>query len=113
MAEPQIKSFEEIISPVKPFEEIPGQIMRIGPAPEPSFGQKWKEYFFPTTGRWTKPDRYEKFYNATKWPGKTALNCIGSKNNRGNKVLTKISVIPEIIKTKATLNPSALKDIFP
>ncbi len=114
MAEPQILSFEEIPDPVDIpyFEEIPERA-RIGAAPEPSFGQKWSEYFFPVTGRWTRPDRYEKFYNATKWPAKTAINAVGSLVNRANKFLAEISPVPEIMKATATLDPSALKDIFP
>lgn len=113
-----VKSFEEISGPIepikiKPFENIPEQ-MAFRIAPEPTFGQKWSEYFFPTDkGRWTKPDRYERFYNVTKWPAKTALNAFASVINRANKFVTEVSPIPEIMKTTATLDPTALKDIGP
>ena len=129
----QIKSFEDISSSIKSFEDIPTiaaeklpeeiivkpfeeivEPMAFRLPAKPSFSQKWKEYFFPPgETRWTKPDRYEKFYNATKWPAKTAINAIGSVINRANKFLTEVSPAPEIMKTTATLDPSALKDIFP
>lgn len=83
--------------------------------PKRTFGQKWKEYLFDTgyEGRWTKPGRYEKFYTITKWPAKTALKCVGSVINRMNKFVTEISPVPEVMKTTATLDPDALKDIMP
>jgi hypothetical protein len=113
-AKEQIRTFEDIPSAVRPFEEIfEPEVFRA--APKPSFGQKWKEYFFPTPrfGRWTKPDRHEKFFNATKWPAKTAINAVGSVINRMNKFITEVSPVPEIMKTTATLDPTALKDILP
>ena len=107
----KVKSFEEIGI----TEEPKGKPMFIGVAPEPTFGQKWKEYFFSRgdEGRWTKPDRYEKFFNYSKWPAKTGLQVIGSVINRANKFVTAILPSPEIMKTVATLDPNALKDIFP
>lgn len=123
MAETRIKSFEEITDPSAPpkeirrFKDIPAKISlvpELRALPEPSFGQKWREYFFPPgEARWTKPDRYEKFHSATVWPAKTALNAVGSVINRANKFITEVSPVPEIMKTASTLNPSALKDIFP
>lgn len=116
-----VKSFEEIDSakeiPAHVGVELPkgGEPMRIGVAPEPSFGQKWKEYFFSRgdEGRWTKPDRYEKFLNYTQWPAKTALQALGSVINRANKFVTEVSPHPEGMKALATLDPDALKDIIP
>lgn len=119
-----VKTFDQIIpakKPIRVFDEIPARVKapnvfgEFAVAPKPSFGQKWKEYFFPSPrfGRWTKPDRYEKFYNATKWPAKTAINAVGSIINRMNKFITEVSIIPEIMKTTATLDPAALKDIYP
>jgi len=116
-----IKSFEEIDIPKEVPEHIGIELPKGGEpslfraAPELSFGQKWKEYFFSRgdEGRWTKPDRYEKFLNYTKWPAKTALQALGSVINRANKFVTEISPIPEGMKTLATLDPTALKDIIP
>lgn len=124
------KTFEEIKPRVKTFEEISiseapehigielpegGEPSYFRVAPEATFGQKWKEYFFSRgdEGRWTKPDRYEKFFNYTKWPTKTALQMIGSVVNRANKFVTEISPFPEGMKSLATLDPNALKDIIP
>ncbi len=115
----KLPTFEEI-----EVKEIPhigiklperGEPSQISVAPEATFGQKWKEYFFSRgdEGRWTKPDRYEKFLNYTKWPAKTALQMIGSVINRANKFVTEISPIPEGMKALATLDPNALKDILP
>jgi len=111
-----IRSFEEIgtrhVGIELPKDKEPS-FFRV--APEPTFGQKWKEYFFSRgdEGRWTKPDRYEKFYHYTKWPVKTALQCLGSVINRGNKFITEVSPYPEGMKALATLDPNALKDILP
>jgi len=123
MAE-EIKTTEEIFGEVKTTEEVFGrdvpisskayEPMRWVAAPEPTFGQKWKKFFFPTQEyRWTKPGRHEKFHSAVKWPFETALKSVGSVVDRMNKFVTEISPIPEIMKTTATLNPNALKDIFP
>lgn len=82
---------------------------------EPTFGQAWKEFFF-TPGdeaRWTKPSRHEKFHRVVKWPFETTLKSVGAIVNRANKFVTAISPIPEMMKTTATLNPNALKGIFP
>ncbi|KKL47928.1 hypothetical protein LCGC14_2330620, partial [marine sediment metagenome] len=113
-----IRSFEEIVGSVADIGTVveKGIVQpSIGAAPELTFGQKWKKYF-STAGdeaRWTKPDRYEKFYTAVTWPAKTTLKSIGSVINRANKFLTEISPVPEMMKTTSTLDPSALRDIFP
>ena len=121
-AKPQIRAFEEIpilatqIPGTVKFPTVsPEEIQEFRVARKPTFGEKWKEYFFPPAkeGRWTKPDRHEKFFNATKWPAKTAINALGSVINRMNKFLTEVSPVPEIMKTTATLDPTALKDILP
>ena len=119
---PQIRGFEEIpvlaaqIPGTVRFPAVPPEeIQEFRVARKPTFGEKWKEYFFPPAkeGRWTKPDRHEKFFNATKWPAKTAINALGSVINRMNKFLTEVSPVPEIMKITATLDPTALKDILP
>lgn len=113
------KSFEDIgkETPTHVRLKLPyrGEPSVLRAAPEPTFGQKWKEYFFSRgdEGRWTKPDRYEKFLYYTHWPAKTALQCIGSIINRGNKFITEVSPIPEGMKALSTLDPNALKDILP
>jgi len=115
MAE-EVKITEEIFGEVKTTEELFGAPKGtfIGAAPEPSFGQKWKEYFFPSKeARWIEPTRYEKFYNVTKWPVQTGLKAIGSIINRANKFITEMSAGPEVMRTVSTLNPKALYDIFP
>jgi len=119
MAE-EIRTTEEIFGEVKTTEEIFGtkvptyREMFIGPAPERTFGRKWKEYFFPPDrGRWMGPTRYEKFHNITKWPVVTGFKMIGSVVRRANQFLTEVSPAPEAMKTTTTLNPNALKDIFP
>lgn len=119
--EPSIRSFEEI--PILADPSSPPELEPLGAAerpaframPEPTFGKKWNEYFFPPgkEGRWTTPDRYEKFHNITKWPAETGLKCMGSVINRANKFVTEISVIPEVMKTIATRDPSTLKGIIP
>ena len=114
-----IPSFEDIEkkAPVHIGIKLPerGEPSKIGVAPEATFGQKWKEYFFSfdDEGRWTKPDRYEKFLNYTQWPVKTALQALGSVINRGNKFITEVSPYPEGMKAIATLDPDVLKDILP
>lgn len=117
-----VKTTEEIfgIAPADPsappaYEPLgTGERPSFRVAPEPTFGQKWKEYFAPADdGRWTKPDRHEKFMNITKWPIKTGLKMFGSVVDRADKFVTEISPVPEIMKAAATLNPNALKDIFP
>lgn len=107
---PEVRTTEEVFG-----AEIPvSQQMWIGPAPEPTFGQKWKEYFFPPSeARWTKPTRPEKFYNITKWPIETGLKMVGSVAERINKFVTEVSPAPEAMKTISTLNPKALLGIFP
>jgi len=118
MAE-EVRTTKELFGEVKTTEELFGakisldKGMAFVAAPEPTFGQKWKEYFLPDEGRWTKPDRYEKFYNITKYPITTGLKMVGSVVNRMNKFLTEVSPAPEVMETIATLNPNALKDIFP
>ena len=121
-AKEQIRGFEEIpvlatqIPGTVKFPTVPPEeIQEFRVARKPTFGEKWKEYFFPPAkeGRWTRPDRHEKFFNATKWPAKTAINAVGSVINRMNKYITELSQNPEIIKTTATLDPTALKDILP
>lgn len=116
----KVESFDEIGAKelpehigIKLPERGKPSVLRV--APEPSFGQKWKEYFFSRgdEGRWTKPDRYEKFLNYTSWPVKTGLQCIGSVINRANKFVTAVSPHPEGMKALATLDPNALKDILP
>ncbi len=124
----EIRTTEEVFGEVdtKPFKGIGIAEVRapittenpfgyIVPAPEPTFGQKWNKYLFSAgdEGRWTKPDRYEKFYNVTKWPVETGLKMLGSLIRRANKFVTAVSPAPEVMKTTATLNPNALKDIFP
>ena len=83
-----------------------GEPSKIGVAPEATFGQKWKEYFFSRgdEGRWTKPDRYEKFRNYTHWPVKTSLQMIGSVINRANKFITEVS---------AAASPNVLNSFAP
>jgi len=86
----------------------------IGPAPKPTFWQKWKEYFVskPEEPRWAGPtDRYEKFYNVVNFPVPTGLKMLGSVVTRVNKFLTEVSPAPEMMRTTATLDPSALKEI--
>jgi len=107
---PEVKTTEEIFGKKIP----PTKKTFIGAAPEPTFGRKWKEYLFPSgEARWTKPDRDEKFLNITKWPVTTGLKMAGSVIRRLNKFITEASPYPETMKTIATLNPNALKDIFP
>lgn len=117
-----VRTFEEIGDPSgigepriitkTPVAENPFGEFRV---PQPTFGQKWEKYLFSVgdEGRWTKPDRYERFYNITKWPVETALKSIGSLLTRTNKFITEVSPFPEMMKTTATLNPNALKDIVP
>lgn len=106
---PEVKTTEEVFGAKISLDKG----MAFVAVPEPTFGQKWKEYFFPDEGRWTKPDRYEKFHNITKYPITTGLKMVGSIVNRMNKFLTEVSPAPEAMETIATLNPNALKDIFP
>lgn len=105
--EPEIGTTEEVFG-VPTYKE-----MAFVAAPEPTFGQKWKEYFFPVTGRWTDPTRYEKFYNITKFPAQTSLKMLGSVIRRMNQFVTEVSPAPEAMETISTLNPKALYDIFP
>ena len=97
--------------------ELPyrGEPMQLEAAQPLTFGQKWKKYFFSRgdEGRWTRPDRYEKFYNYTKWPVKTSFQCLNSVINRANKFLTEVSAVPELMRATATLDPSVLKGIIP
>lgn len=110
----KIESFEEMTGgedEVNPFGELVA-------APEPTFGQKWKNYFFPSDdeARWSKPGRYEKFYDIATVPHKTAktsLRALGSVINRGNKFLTEFSPWPETMGSIATLDPGKMKDYFP
>jgi hypothetical protein len=114
-----LPSFEEIGKepPTQVGLELPyrGEPAVLRAAPEPSFSQKWKEYFFSRgdEGRWTKPGRYEKFLNYTHWPVKTSLQAMGSIMMRANKFVTAVSPVPEGMRALATLDPTALKGIFP
>jgi len=84
------------------------------PERELTFGQKWKEYFFPPKEtRWTKPTRHEKIYNITKFPAASSLKMLGSVVRRMNQFVTEMSPAPEMMETLSTLNPRALMDIFP
>lgn len=122
-----VKTFEQIEPAEKareamPFELIPAKTtdekkMYFAAAPELSFWQKWKKYFkqqayVADVGRWTKPTRYEKFYNITTFPLETGTKLLHSAVDRANKFVTEVSFGPEIMRAIATQDPGALKGIF-
>lgn len=82
-------------------------------AAKPTFWQKWKRYFGRKeyVGRWTKPTRYEKFYNITTQPLESGTKILGSTVSRINKFVTEVSPWPETMRTVATQDPWALKEI--
>jgi len=97
------------------YKVSPNQ-MYIGPAPQPTTLDKYKDYFFPQSdeARWTEPDRYEKTYkvvDALFWAPKTTFKLLGSALTRANKFVTNIASAPQIEKAIATMDYKPLKEI--